>query len=69
MSLLTAAGLHFYVLPVGITRNETNEDDIGRRGMEKVRNAYKILVGNPERKSLRGRTRSFAREDIILELT
>jgi hypothetical protein len=32
-------GLHFYVLLVVTTGNETNEYDIDRGGMEKVRNA------------------------------
>jgi len=38
ISLLIAMGLYFYVLFVVTTGNETNEYDIGREDMEKVRN-------------------------------
>jgi len=39
VSLLIAMGLNFYVLLVVTTGNESNEYDIGRGGMEMVRNA------------------------------
>ena len=56
--------LHFYVLLVITTRNETNEYDIGRGGMEKVRNVQKILVSTPK-----GKVCVEELEDIILKQT